>query len=467
MDVWDSNGFMSAEEVVDDVILQLDDQAIDRVRHHPSSTDMHFGLGLWIRNEYIHSGKMGPVFMADNVSSEITKAIAKKALPEYANFPLAVSLFSGLRGVYVSAHRYFIDRDMAKMVDAISAHYDALSAAETEFEAVRKEIDWSSDEHEEVWKAAGHKCEAARDMFIKRVAEDLFDRELVENIIKRGDADIRFRIDNLLELKSYSTSDENAIHSFFVPAEISYLAVPSLKGTVEWETGKDALLWLLNEISFYPEKIPLPSWLFDDEEIALEALLTNGNLICFMENRQRDVGAVKVALASAWPSYKFIDEEVLSDREVLKAAFCCERCGNLLFEDFFRRYNDDDELVELALASSGENLTWASERIRDDFDMVCLAIQNVNYMDNIYKDISERLRHDSRIVSKIASSPSVPIDFPPIEFRDDDKIGALLANPDVRGNHRPLINMSKRIKELYMTEAELERWGDVDVEEGI
>ena len=59
---------------------------------------MHFGLGRWIRNEYVHNGKMGLVFIADNVSSEITQAIAKKVLPEYADFPLTVSLFSGLYG---------------------------------------------------------------------------------------------------------------------------------------------------------------------------------------------------------------------------------------------------------------------------------------------------------------------------------------------------------------------------------
>lgn len=128
---------MAVEEVADDVISQLDEQEIDEVRRHPSSTDMHFGLGSWIRNEYIYSGKMGPVLIADSVSSEITEAIAKKALPEYADLPLAVSLFSGPMEAYASAHRYFVDRDVLKMVDSVKSHYDALAASEAEFDAIR------------------------------------------------------------------------------------------------------------------------------------------------------------------------------------------------------------------------------------------------------------------------------------------------------------------------------------------
>lgn len=343
MGIQKANEFMTVEEVADDVISQLEDQAIDQVRHYPSSTDMHFGLGMWIRNEYIYTGKMGPVVMADSLSSEITEAIAKKLLPEYADFPLAVSLFSSLRDAYVSAHRYFVDRDISGMTGIISCHYDILAAAEVEFEAAREKIDWSSDDHDDDWRAAWDKLYDAQNLFMKQVTEDLFDYDLIERIVEKGDGEIKSRIEALLELKDYSISDENAIRSFYVPAEIAYLADPALKGSEKWSVGKDALLWLLGEIDFYPEEISLPSWLFSDNEIALEALKINRNPICFMGDRRQDAAAAKAALGSAWPSYKYINEEVLQNKEVLKAAFSCERCENLLFEDFFRKYNDDDE----------------------------------------------------------------------------------------------------------------------------
>lgn len=300
---------------------------------------------------------------------------------------------------------------------------------------------------------------------MKQVVEDLFDQKLVEDMIANGDDGVRARLEGLMDLRRRSLSDENEISSFFVPAEIAHLADPSLKGSEEWDVGKDALFWLLNEISFDPEETPLPSWLFDDEEIASGALKLNGNLICLMGERRHDPEAAKLALRSAWPAYKYLDEEMLGNRETLKAAFSCEGYESLLSEEAFRDHNDDDELVELALAASGENLSWASDRIRDDFDMVCLAIDNTDYIDNIYEDISDRLRSDRRIVIKIAGKQSVPMEFPPHEYKDDDEVGALLADTEVHGDRFSLYGMSRRIKEKYMTEYELERWGGGDEEE--
>lgn len=179
-----------------------------------------------------------------------------------------------------------------------------------------------------------------------------------------------------------------------------------------------------------------------------------------MGNRRSDLSSAIEALRSAWPSYKHIDKDLMKDREVIKAVFSCDRCGSVLSEDAFRKYNDNDELVALALRSDGENLSWSSERLRNDFDMVCLAIENCDYIDNIYSDISEQLRGDREVVKKIASKPSVPMNFPSAEFKDDEEIGALLADTDIHGDHFALFGMSRRIKEKYMTEDELDRWGN-------
>lgn len=462
MDNPETQKTMTIEEVADDVISQLDSKEIDSIRHHPSSTDMHFGLGLWIRNTYIHSGKMGSVLMADELSSKITETVASKVLPEYADFPFAIALFDWPCSAYASAHRYYLDRDMSKMVAAIRAHYELLADAEAKFESVQESIDWSSEEHDRAWDVAWKARSDSRDMFADLVIADLFDGELIGRLRRSGNEIVSSRLDDLIELKNFSLEDEDVHASFFVPAEIAYLADSGFKGTADWEKGKDALLWLIGEIGFRLDEIPLPSWLFDDEAVAHVALGVNGNLIQFMGGRCSDIPWAIEALRSEWSSYKFIDERLLEDREVVKAAFSCDECGSVLFEDAFRKYNDDDELVALALHSSGENLSWASERICDDYDMVSLAIENSNYIDNIYSDISERLRGDRRIVQKIASRPTVPMEFPPDEYKDDDEIGALLADTEIHGDHFSLFGMSRRIKELYMTEDELDRWGGVD-----
>lgn len=74
----------------------------------------------------------------------------------------------------------------------------------------------------------------------------------------------------------------------------------------------------------------------------------------------------------------------------------------MLADERFRQYRDDTNLVATALRTSGENLSWASTRIQDDYDMVCLAIDHACYISNMYESISERLRHDERIVARIA-----------------------------------------------------------------
>lgn len=50
------------------------------------------------------------------------------------------------------------------------------------------------------------------------------------------------------------------------------------------------------------------------------------------------------------------------------------------------------------------------------------------------------------------------MEFPPAEYKDDDEIGALLADTNIHGDHFSLVGMSRRIKEKYMTEEELSRW---------
>lgn len=462
MNKQDAQSPMTVEEVANEVISRLDSQSIDQIRHHPSSSDMHFGLGLWIRNTYIHNGKMGPVFMADHVSSEITELIATKALPEYADFPLAVTLFNWYFNAYVSAHRYYIDRDISKMIEVIRTHYKLLENAEKQLESTKLSIDRSSEEYDQIWDAAWEEWSDACDTFVQLVVEELFNDKLIDEIRNNGNKTVSSRLDDLIKLKEYSFEDENLRRSFFVPTEIAFLTDPKLKGSADWEKGKDSLLWLINETISYSDETPLPSWLFDDDEIAFAALEINGNLIQFMGNRRFDASFAIKALHSTWHAYKYIDEKLLEDREVLKAALSCDGGGSVLFEDFFRNYNDDDELVALALDSSGNNLSWASERIRDDFDMVCLAIDNTDYIDNIYEAISERLRKDKRIVARIASRPSVPIEFPPAKYKDDDEIGALLADTKIHGDHFSLVGMSRRIKEKYMTEEELSRWGDIN-----
>ena len=60
------------EYVAQDVLLQLSDEDKDFLLEHPDPIDHHFGLGLYIRNNYIHGKKLGFfVFRPDSLSTTI------------------------------------------------------------------------------------------------------------------------------------------------------------------------------------------------------------------------------------------------------------------------------------------------------------------------------------------------------------------------------------------------------------
>ena len=396
---------MTIDEVVDDVITQLDETQINDIRRHPSSTCMHFGLGLWIRNNYVHSGRMGTISSPDSLSWTVTEKIARKLLPEYASYPLAFALLDDGYGALQSAHRFCLDCRATTMIDEIGRHYPALEAAERDFRKRRESFDHSartlegrSRELDETY-CLYRNAQAA---FMRAVVGDIFNADVIREVEGSYDARIQKRVENVLALRNYAFENENGHQSIFVPAEIAYLADPALKGSERWNEGRKALLWLLGEIPFHASEVPLPSWLFEDDEIALAALRMNGNLLAFMPNRSGDKAFVCTALKTSWPAYEFVDESLLHNRDVIRAAFECPSCGSVLADERFRQYRDDTNLVATALRTSGENLSWASARIQDDYNMVCLAIDHARYVDNIYESIGERLRHDERIVARIA-----------------------------------------------------------------
>jgi hypothetical protein len=396
---------MTIDEAVEDVIAQLDEEEIDDVRRYPSPTRMHFGLGLWIRNNYVHSGRMGTVSSPDSLSWTVSEEIARKLLPEYAPYPLAFALLDDGYGALQSAHRFCLDRGVTTMVDAIDRHYPALEAAERDFRRRRESFDHSA----RTLEGRSHELDEtyglyrnAQAAFMRAVVGDVFNADVIREVEGSHDARIQKCAEDVLALRNYAFKNESGHQSFFVPAEIAYLADPALRGSEKWNEGRKALLWLLGEIPFHASEVPLPSWLFEDDGIALTALRMNGNLLAFMPNRDGDKVFVCTALKTSWPAYEFVDESLLHDRDVIRAAFECPSCGTVLADERFRQYRDDTNLVATALQTSGENLSWASARIQDDYDMVCLAIDHARFVDNIYESISERLRHDERIVAKIA-----------------------------------------------------------------
>ena len=63
---------IAQESLFQSAMVTLPDETFEQVRLHPSTTEMHFGLGLALRNRFVHSGLLWSGVNPDNLSSEAT-----------------------------------------------------------------------------------------------------------------------------------------------------------------------------------------------------------------------------------------------------------------------------------------------------------------------------------------------------------------------------------------------------------
>ncbi len=69
------------EYVANDVIRSLKEKDKKYLINHPDPVDHHFGLGLYIRNKYIHGKELCFLCFPDDLSSEIVRTIIRKLAP--------------------------------------------------------------------------------------------------------------------------------------------------------------------------------------------------------------------------------------------------------------------------------------------------------------------------------------------------------------------------------------------------
>ena len=68
------------------VIAELTQKDKDFLLTHPDPSEHHFGLGLYIRNQYIHGKKLGFLYaFADDLSTEIVEMVIKTLQKESKN----------------------------------------------------------------------------------------------------------------------------------------------------------------------------------------------------------------------------------------------------------------------------------------------------------------------------------------------------------------------------------------------
>lgn len=428
------------EAVYESTLVMLDDETLQTIRLNPSIADMHFGLGLYIRNRFIHSGILGYVGNPDSVSGAVLRKLVERVLPEFASLPLFYNRIDC--GPVYEAFRYCIAvRGRVPLAEVAGSYRYLVEASEVSCADPYSILNDEEYEQWSAWEDRPHELKAAFDQtFIQAVwSFNTLTDVLSDSVVEQARS-----------LCQESLNEDDA----FIPSEIAYFLDD--RGNLP-DVALRALSWTVSDIR---RARRLPPEVFTRREAALKVAKTKGDCLQFMPKYQDDIEVVTEAVTNDSSALKYASDRLANDRELVKlAASHAYYCG-VFDEEPLSNYDDDDEIMQLAIKANGANIADASERIRNDIAFALLAVQNRReyYPDEAYESLSPVLRRDRRIVEAVARAwEPVPNEFPPKEFTDDDVVASLLARHE---NRYDLFGMSRRIKERYYTEDELERWGD-------
>ena len=428
------------EAIYESALVTLDDETLQSIRLNPSIASMHFGLGLYIRNQFIYSGIQGYVSNPDSASGAVLRKLVEKVLPEFASLPLFYNRIDF--GPVYDAFRYCITvKDRAPVEEVESCYRYLVEANEVSRTNPYSIIKDGEYEQWGAWEDRSHELKAA---FDQALIQAVWSFNTLTDVLSDS------VVEQARSLCQESLNEDNA----FIPSEIAYFLDD--KSDLP-DVALRALSWTVSDIR---RARKLPPKVFTRREVALEVAKANGDCLQFMPKYQDDIEVVTEAVTNDASALKYASDRLANDRELVKlAASHAYYCG-VFNEEPLTNYDDDDEIMQLAIKANGANIADASERIRNDIAFALPAVQNRReyYPDEAYESLSPVLRRDRRIVEAVARAwEPVPNCFPPKEFADDDTVASLLARHEDRYD---LFGMSRRIKEQYYTEDELERWGD-------
>ncbi len=429
---------VAQESLFQSALVTPPEDVFYQVRLHPSTADLHFGLGMHLRNRFVYSGLLWGGVDPDDQSGEAISRLIKYCIPEFRGYDLIYDELDS--GALYHAYRYCMEVRGEFPMGEFTKHYGVLLEAQE----IRKANPYSilDDEHSDEWRIWANKAWEKHRQYRLATLYEIWNFDAIRKDL--GDETAK-RFEEVCLATLHGERDG------FMPSEIAY----AMAGSTE-ERAMRAFAWAVEDCDVVGY---LPDELFARRDLALQAVGCNGRQLERAKSFQDDDEIVLAAVANTPSAIGFASERLQNDRCILIEA-ASHADGDLIFFDGpMAKYNDDDELVGLAIDANGANIAYASERIRGDFDWAMRAVAHKRdiYPDESYKGLSNELKRDKRIALAVAQWPVIPNEFPAIALIDDDDIGEALSR---KSDHFALFGMSRRIKEKYMTEDELERWGD-------
>lgn len=393
----------------------------------------HLGLGLYVRNKYIFA-KLNeidfPVQFPDTLSSEILSCLVSILVGFDYDDPFYSDVYASWRFPWLRK-LYFALFD--KYPDEILKKY-----------AGRKNV---------------------------KTAVKLAVGEVYESIVNKE----RFAV----QAKKYGLSSAKirSVQEFFKNNNGKYLAIPYdifLLGCDLPEEERMRRLHLLKLLLERENNLikEFPRWLFEKQDAVLVAVSVSGKFLRYFRRFNMDDSVIRAALQSRGDAIQYVSPLVRDRLDYIRLALV-EPYGCALHMPCMRKYRDNDECVILAVTTNGRNIQFASTRLRDDFDIACLAVTNQNdyYPESTIKYLSKRLRDNKEIalldmekghgcfddyskrlrndlelaILNVKKGRGSIADYSP-ELRDNEKIAQAIIES---GHTFNLHYMSDRIKALY------------------
>lgn len=250
------------EAVYESTLVMLDDETLQTIRLNPSIADMHFGLGLYIRNRFIHSGILGYVGNPDSVSSAVLRKLVERVLPEFASLPLFYNRIDC--GPVYEAFRYCIAvRGRVPLAEVAGSYRYLVEASEVSSANPYSILNDEEYEQWSAWEDRPHELKAAFDQtFIQAVwSFNTLTDVLSDSVVEQARS-----------LCQESLNEDDA----FIPSEIAYFLDD--RGNLP-DVALRALSCTVSDIR---RARRLPPEVFTRREAALKVAKTKGDCLQFI-----------------------------------------------------------------------------------------------------------------------------------------------------------------------------------------
>lgn len=395
--------------VATEVLKGLSQKDKDYIFLHPDSTEHHFGMGLGIRNKYIHGEDLQFNYChPDGLSSEITARIASMIIENYDyDNPFYRHLyddfsFNHLRRLYYAVKGEYPDT----LIDQFADLPDDYAAAKTAREKVK---------------------------------EVVFD----EKRFKRLCDEYGVKQEKYEECKGVIDS-YNEKNWDLVPYDIVLLTSNKLN-----HAFREQMLRLLKAVLDQTPRmaLELPVYIFNQKDSVLLAVDAMGQSLKRFPKFNSDDEVIRTALSSNGEAIQYVHKNLRDNSEYIDLALS-EEHGCALKMRCMIKYRDDEEKVRIALEANGRNIEYASNRLRDDLEIAKFAVTHQKdwYPESTVCNLSARLRDSLEIALLDIHKGHACVDSYSRRLRDCDEVAEALIETD---NDWKLYLMSKRIQKKY------------------